>query len=157
MKEIERKFLVKNEFFPKNLEGLYLKQAYLSVDPARIVRVRIEGDKAWITIKGEMTGITRPEFEYPIPPGEAEYLMKLALFHPVEKIRRKLIAAGFLWEVDEFLGENKGLWIAEIELKHENQPFSRPVWLGEEVTYDGRYYNSELSKFPFTRWPNKVL
>jgi adenylate cyclase len=157
MKEIERKFLVNDEFFPKNLEGLYLKQGYLSVDPARIVRIRTEGENAWISIKGAMSGITRPEFEYPIPPGEAEEMMKLALFHPVEKIRRKLIVEGLLWEVDEFLGENRGLWIAEIELKHENQPFFRPVWLGKEVTFEDRFYNSELSKFPFTSWPDKMF
>ncbi len=157
MKEIERKFLVNEEFFPKDMEGTYLKQGYLSVDPARIVRIRTEGENAWITIKGAMTGITRTEFEYPISPADAEELMKLAVFHPVEKIRRKLVVDGFLWEVDEFLGENRGLWIAEIELKHENQPFSRPGWIGKEVTYEERYYNSELSKFPFTSWPDKAF
>jgi adenylate cyclase len=157
MKEIERKFLVHEVIFPKSTEGKLIKQAYLSVDPARIVRVRSEGDKAWITIKGEMTGITRQEFEYSIPPEDAAELMKLALFYPVEKIRRKLSVEGSLWEVDEFLGENSGLWMAEIELKDENQPFSRPGWIGKEVTYEDRYYNSELSKFPFTRWPDRMF
>jgi adenylate cyclase len=151
-KEIERKFLVNPEVFDAGGSRLMIKQGYLSVDPQRIVRIRREGEKAWITIKGKMEGITRPEFEYDVPVDDAEELLKLALFTPVEKIRHRIKVENSEWEVDEFLGENEGLWLAEIELDDENQPFSHPDWLGEEVTSDKRYYNNELSITPFSRW-----
>lgn len=152
MKEIERKFLVNPVLFQSHGSRIIIKQGYLSVDPERIVRIRRKGGKAWITIKGKMVQITRPEFEYPIPVEDAEELLKLSLNHPVEKIRHRLEIDGTVWEVDEFLGENKGLMVAEVELEYENQPFPRPVWLGEEVTYDRRYFNSELSQKPYCTW-----
>jgi adenylate cyclase len=152
MKEIERKFLVKPGILPKSGFPLTMKQGYISADPQRIVRIRKEGERAWITIKGKIEGITRPEFEYPIPPEDAEQLFRLVLFVPIEKIRYRIDVEGSHWEVDEFLGENQGLWLAEIELKDESQPFFHPDWLGEEVTYDSRYYNYELSRMPFSRW-----
>jgi adenylate cyclase len=152
MKEIERKFLVNKEQFPGSDNKIILKQGYLSVDPERVVRIRREGDQARITIKGKIEGITRPEFEYPIPVGDSEAMLKLALFPPVEKIRHRLVTEGTHWEVDEFLGANAGLLMAEVELTDENQPFSHPAWLGEEVTHDRRYYNSQLSQHPYTLW-----
>lgn len=153
MKEIERKFLVDPAKLPPADRIMHLKQAYLSADPARIVRIRIEDDHAVITFKGKMTGIARPEFEYTIPRRDAEEIMTLALYPPIEKIRHFIDADGLTWEVDEFLGENLGLWIAEIELEDENQPFIHPGWLGKEVTFDNRYYNNELSILPYSRWP----
>lgn len=152
MKEIERKFLVRKEFFTPTGSRTIMKQGYLSVDPDRVVRIRTEGDQAWITIKGRMEGITRPEFEYQIPVEEAEILLRLALFPPVEKIRHRITVEGTLWEVDEFLGANAGLWMAEVELKEENQPFSHPTWLGDEVTHDRRYFNAQLAQHPFSTW-----
>lgn len=152
MTEIERKFLVNSEKFPRTESKVVMKQGYLSVDPERVVRVRIEGDQAWITIKGRMTGISRPEFEYPVPVEDAENLLLLALNPPVEKIRHRIESEGTYWEVDEFLGTNRGLFLAEVELDEELQEFHRPGWLGEEVTSDRRYYNSWLSVHPFSTW-----
>ncbi len=152
MKETERKFLVHKAHFPDHVPHTHIRQGYLSVDPGRIVRIRMDDAKAFLTIKGTMTGITRPEFEYSIPPADAEELMKLALHHPVEKIRYRLKVEDTHWEVDEFLGVNRGLWLAEVELETEDQPFSRPEWLGEEVTRDGRYYNAWLAEHPWSAW-----
>ena len=152
MKEIERKFLVHREQFPGSDNQTILKQGYLSVDPDREVRIRREGDRAWITIKGRMEGITRPEFDYTIPVEDAEALLGLALFLPVEKIRHRLVVDETHWEVNEFLGANAGLLMAEVELEDESQPFSRPAWLSHEVTFDQRYYNSELARKPYMQW-----
>ncbi len=152
MKEIERKFLVNQVLFPGSDNQIIMQQGYLSTDPDRVVRIRREGEQAWITIKGRIDGITRPEFEYPIPVGDAEELLRLAPFPPVEKIRHRVIVDGTLWEVDEFLGANQGLLLAEVELKSEDEPFSRPVWLEQEVTHDRRYYNSQLAQNPFIYW-----
>ena len=152
MKEIERKFLVRSGQFPKTGSTLVMRQGYLSVDQERIVRIRIEGDKAWLTVKGKISGITRPEFEYSIPVPDAEEMLKLSLFPPVEKVRHRLETMGTKWEVDEFLGANQGLILAEVELKDENQSFDRPDWLGMEVTSDQRYYNAYLTRKPFSTW-----
>jgi len=152
MKEIERKFLIDLQRFVKTANATVMSQGYLSVDPERVVRVRVEGEQAWLTIKGKISGVTRDEFEYPVPVADARQLLLLAVFPPVEKIRHRVKVEGFLWEVDEFLGANKGLWLAEIELEDENQLFVRPEWLGSEVTHDRRYYNSQLAQFPFSQW-----
>lgn len=152
MLEIERKFLVNSENFPRTGHAVIMKQAYLSVDPERIVRVRTEGNQAWLTIKGGMKGITRTELEYAIPPEHAAELFRLALNPPVEKIRHRVDVDGILWEVDEFLGLNSGLILAEVELDHETQQFSLPDWVGREVTADHRFYNNWLSVHPFTTW-----
>lgn len=154
MIEIERKFLVKRENFPQSGNKTVLKQGYLSVDPERVVRVRIEGDLAWITVKGKMKGISRPEFEYQIPVEDAENLLLLTVSPPIEKIRHRIEVDGMLWEVDEFLALNQGLIVAEIELESETQEFSLPDWVGEEVTSDHKYYNSWLSAHPYTTWEN---
>ena len=152
MNEIERKFLVKTSLFQVSGHSLIMRQGYLSVDPARVVRVRVEGEQAWLTIKGKMEGITRPEWEYDIPVSEALEMLKLSIYAPIEKIRHRLQIGNQLWEVDEFLGQNSGLWLAEIELNDENEPFDTPDWLGEEVTHDRRYYNSQLSQNPWSKW-----
>ncbi len=149
--EIERKFLVRGDGWRQG-EGRYLCQAYLNRDPARTVRVRIDGEQAFLTIKGRSVGATRSEFEYAIPVADAQALLALADGPAVEK-RRHLVPMGELvWEIDEFLGANAPLVVAEIELPREDQPFERPAWVGEEVTQDPRYFNSALAARPFSTW-----
>lgn len=150
--EIERKYLVKGDDWRKEGGAQFMAQAYLSVSPERTVRIRIKGEKAWITIKGRTTGITRPEYEYSIPVDDARELMKMAEHPPVEKYRNEIWHEGVLWEVDEFVGENSGLVIAEVELDSEDQQLQLPSWIGEEVTHDSRYYNVSLAQKPFSLW-----
>ncbi len=154
MQEIERKFLIhKGQFSPLG-EGIKMRQGYLSVDPERVVRVRVAGEKGFITIKGSMKGITRTELEYEIPKNEAEIMLKMCLNNLVQKVRYIENYKGMVWEVDVFEKENAGLYLAEIELESENQSFEIPPWVGEEVTFDKRYYNSWLSRNPFSTWQN---
>lgn len=150
--EIERKFLVDTTKWKPTDRGTLLCQAYLSIDPNPTVRVRIAGNKAFLTIKGRSQSIARPEFEYEIPVDEAQELMKLAISSPVEKIRHRVNFESLIWEIDVFSEKNKGLVIAEIELESENQEFARPDWILEEVSGDRRYYNSYLSEHPFVEW-----
>jgi adenylate cyclase len=151
--EIERKFRVVGTGWRQGA-GVRFSQGYLNRDKERTVRVRLAGDQAFLTIKGLTTGATRAEFEYPIPVADAEQLLKLCDGPVVEKIRRVVVAHdGFTWEIDEFLGENAGLVVAEIELPSEDRPFARPEWLGDEVTDDPRYFNSTLATFPYGQWP----
>ena len=149
--EIERKFLVRVDTW-KSARGTFLSQGYLCRDNNRTIRVRIAGDTAQLTIKGVSHGISRREFEYAIPVDEARELMAMCEEAPVEKIRREVIYAGMTWEVDEFLGDNAGLVIAELELESEDQRFERPNWLGEEVTGDPKYYNANLVINPYKNW-----
>ncbi|MBQ8056310.1 MAG: CYTH domain-containing protein [Paludibacteraceae bacterium] len=150
--EIERKFLVKTEIIEKYLlDGKLYKQGYLTNDPTRTVRVRIADNQGFITIKGKSERISRVEYEYSIPVEEAESLLLLSLNEPIEKIRYKIIYKGHLWEVDRFLGANEGLWIAEIELQDESESFEKPIWLGEEVSDDVRYYNAYIAQHPLKR------
>lgn len=151
-REIERKFLIDKTLFDGGENRSILRQAYLSSNPACAVRVRIEGENAWLTVKGEKTGTTRAEFEYAIPVSDAAEIMKLAQGFTIEKIRHRIEYEGMTWEVDEFLGENQGLWLAEIELDDENQMFAVPPWLGREVTRDERYYNHRLAINPYSLW-----
>jgi adenylate cyclase len=150
--EIERKFLLAGGGWRALGEPVLLRQGYLCNEPARVVRVRIEGDAAYITIKGKSSGATRGEWEYPIPLGDANELLALCELPLVEKYRRKIEFGGNVWEVDEFLGANQGLVLAEIELSSEDQAFEKPDWIGEDVTHDSRYYNSNLVKNPFSGW-----
>jgi len=154
--EIERKFLVDQTKWIPEEKGIRMVQAYLSIDPLPTVRVRIAGEKAYLTIKGRSETISRPEFEYEIPVDDALDMLKLAISNPVEKIRHKIQHEGSLWEVDVFFGRNEGLIIAEIELKSENQYFSRPDWVSEEVSADRRYYNSYLSQHPYQEWEDRM-
>lgn len=150
--EIERKFLVDTtKWFPTD-KGTKLVQAYLGLDPSPTVRIRIAGDHAFLTIKGRSKTISRLEFEYEVPFEDALELLKLSISGTVEKTRYEVWHEGFLWEVDVFLGKNKGLIMAEIELKFENQEFHRPDWILKEVSGDERYYNSYLSEHPFQEW-----
>ena len=151
--EIERKFLLASSAWRSLGQPVLLRQGYLSSDPARVVRVRIEGDLAWLTIKGPSVGAARGEWEYPIPaPDAAELLERLCQQPIIEKYRRRIDFDGMVWEVDEFLGANAGLVVAEIELQTETQAFVQPDWIGLEVTGDARYYNSSLVKHPFSSW-----
>ncbi|NLM10105.1 MAG: CYTH domain-containing protein [Clostridiaceae bacterium] len=151
--ETERKFLVKDLSFKKLSEGTLFKQGYLSIDSKATVRVRIVEDKAYLTIKGSSTGFSRPEYEYEIPLKDADEILKNLCIKPViEKYRYKLEYKGFVWEIDEFLKENEGLIVAEIELKSEDQDFPKPDFIGDEVTFDHRYRNSYLVSHPYKSW-----
>lgn len=153
--EIERKFLVKSSAYKTNsTTKTRIVQGFLNTDPERTVRVRIRGNKGYLTVKGKgnATGTTRFEWETEISIAEATNLIDLCEPGILEKIRYEVAIGGHTFEVDEFLGENKGLVIAEIELQHENEPFIKPNWLGEEVTGQTKYYNSQLSKEPFLQW-----
>jgi adenylate cyclase len=152
MVEIERKFLINTELWKPTGTGTKIKQGYLSVDPERVVRVRIAGEKAFLTIKGKPAGIVRTELEYEIPQNEAEVLLKMCLNFPIEKTRFKERLGNLTWEIDVFERENNGLVVAEVELTDENQKVDLPEWIGEEVSSDFRYYNSWLSENPFTKW-----
>ncbi|TWT51596.1 CYTH domain protein [Thalassoglobus neptunius] len=149
--EIERKFLVAGDF--RTGRSVPFRQGYLSRDPERTVRVRIAGDRAWLTIKSLTNDTTRQEFEYEVPVSDAEEMLALCDGPLIEKYRWFVDYEGMLWEVDEFLGDNAGLIVAEIELTAEDQPFEKPPWLGDEVTGDRRYHNSSLVKMPFKSWP----
>jgi adenylate cyclase len=153
--EIERKFLVKGDAWRK-APGVEYSQGYLCRDRQRTVRVRIAGDRAFLTIKGESKGASRAEFEYEIPVKDAQQLLELSDGPIVQKIRREVEHDGATWEVDEFKGDNDGLVVAEIELRAEDQPFARPPWLGREVTDDPRYFNSNLSSHPYSEWRDEV-
>jgi adenylate cyclase len=151
--EIERKFLVRSEGWRLLGQPLLMRQGYLSSHPERVVRVRIAGEQAFMTIKGKNVGASRGEWEYPIPLADAAELLERLCEQPlIEKYRRRIAHAGFVWEVDEFLGANAGLVVAEIELPAEDTAFDKPEWVGEEVTQDVRYLNSNLIKRPFSRW-----
>lgn len=149
--EIERKFLVVGDAW-RAAPAVFYSQGYLNRDKTRTVRVRIAGDEAFLTIKGLSEGARRAEFEYPIPLWDARELLALCEQPLIEKNRRKILHEGFIWEVDEFLGENLGLVVAEIELPAEDTTFALPDWVGKEVTDDARYFNSSLSRTPFTCW-----
>ena len=150
--EIERKFLVIGEAWRQG-SGTLLAQGYLNRDKERTVRVRVAGERAFLTIKGANAGAVRADFEYAIPVADAEQLLALSDGPVVRKIRREIEHAGLTWEVDEFLGDNAGLVVAELELDSEDQVFAKPDWIGAEVTDDRRYLNSNLATFPFRRWP----
>jgi adenylate cyclase len=151
--EIERKFLLASDAWRGLGQPTLMRQGYLVADPVRTVRVRIEGERAVVTIKGKTTGATRGEWEYAIPvPDAAELLEGLCEQPLVEKVRHRIDHAGHTWEVDEFLGENAGLVVAEIELGSEDEAFETPGWIGQEVTGDPRYYNSSLIRLPYSKW-----
>jgi CYTH domain-containing protein len=149
--EIERKFLVRGTDWRQGVP-VRVCQGYLNRDKGRTVRVRIAAGRAYLTIKGLARGASRPEFEYEIPLQDGEALLTLCDRPPLEKIRYTVQHAGATWEIDEFLGANAGLVIAEIELEDERQDFQRPSWLSTEVTDDPRYCNSSLIAAPYAGW-----
>lgn len=152
--EIERKFLVKGEFKSQSFKSLRIKQGYLSLAGSHVVRVRIKGEKAYLTIKTSMEegSIARKEWEYEIPVHDADEMLEMCDEAVIEKTRYLINVGNHVFEVDEFYGDNQGLLIAEIELEREDEPFERPAWLGDEVTGNVRYYNSFLSMHPYREW-----
>lgn len=151
--EIERKFLVIGDAWKNHVYGQFqLKQGYLQSAPERTVRIRTSNEEGFVTIKGKTEGITRREYEYPIPFSEALSLLELCENTPIEKVRNLVSHGSLTWEVDVFEGLNSGLVLAEVELQHENQEIDLPDWIGEEVSRDSRYYNSALSAHPFSTW-----
>ncbi len=149
--EIERKFLVVNDTW-RAAPAVFYSQGYLNRDKQRTVRVRIAGAQAFITVKGISQGASRLEFEYEIPVVDAQQLLTLCEQPLIEKYRRIISHGGFAWEVDEFLGDNLGLVVAEIELPAEDTHFTLPDWVGAEVTHDARYFNSNLAQVPYCQW-----
>ena len=155
--EIERKFLVNDEIWQafkneQGLQGQKFRQGYLCNGNAT-VRVRVKNDQGWLTIKGKTKGLTRSEYEYLIPLDEAEEMLDTMCGKPlIEKYRYIYAATDFVWEVDEFLGENAGLIVAEIELPSEEASFAQPDWVTEDVSHDDRYFNASLARVPFNRW-----
>ena len=152
--EIERKFLVDKEKWKKVVKpaGNLYRQGYLLTDPDKTIRVRLSDSEGYITIKGISNGPVRKEFDYAIPAEDARELLNLFAMSRVTKTRYKIIVENKLWEVDEFMDENDGLVVAEIELKDENEPFAIPDWVTIEVTDDKKYYNSVLSLHPYKNW-----
>ena len=155
-KEIERKFLVTNDTWRTLGTPHFYCQGYLHSDKNCVVRIRIQGNEARLTIKGTPIGIVRPEYEYPIPLQDAKELLALTdQTQRIEKNRTKIFYQGKLWEIDEFFGKNAGLVVAEIELESEDEAFEKPDWVGKEISEDVRYYNVSLAHHPYSEWNDK--
>jgi CYTH domain-containing protein len=151
--EIERKFLVKDNAWRSLAAGIEYRLGYLNSAKERTVRVRTIADKGLLTVKGITTGASRAEYEYEIPAADAEAMLNDLCEKPlIEKCRYKINFGGFVWEVDEFFGENQGLIVAEVELESEDQKLEKPGWIGEEVTGDPKYFNSNLINNPYLKW-----
>ncbi len=152
-REIERKFLVRGEPWREGGRGTSLRQGYLSVDPERVVRVRVAGAAGVLTVKGRGSGAVRPEFEFSIPHADAADMLDTLCLRPlIEKTRYRLPFGGRTWEIDVFEGENAGLVIAEVELASEAEEVDIPSWAGEEVTGQSRYENASLVSRPYRAW-----
>lgn len=153
--EIERKFLVTGDGWRRTVVRSELfRQGYLATTASSSVRVRVGGQRGWLSVKGRVVGMSRPEYEYEIPLAEAnEMLAGFCAEGCLEKIRHWLPAGEREWEIDEFLGANAGLVVAELEIESEDAEFERPAWLGREVTDDVRYYNASLAQRPYGNWP----
>ncbi len=151
--EIERKFLVNDNSWKRNVQAERCRQGYLCLGSGVTARVRILAGKGYLTVKGGGSGFTRKEYEYPIPLADAEEMLEMLCAKPlIEKNRYRIEHEGMVWEVDEFFGENGGLVIAEVELEREDQMFSLPGWVGREVTGDRRFYNAALVRNPYSNW-----
>ena len=153
-KEIERKFLIHHDKWERvnKPTGDFYRQGYLLTDPSKTIRVRLTNTSAFLTIKGLSVGATRPEYEYEIPMQDAKELLDNFAVSELSKVRYKIIFKNKLWEIDDFLGDNLGLIVAEIELKDENEAFDMPDWIDREVTGEQKYYNSNLTIVPFKDW-----
>lgn len=150
--EIERKFLVIGDQWRNLAPGVLYRQGYIPTLEST-VRIRVIDDRGFLTIKGRTQGISRSEFEYEIPVSDAAQMLETFCKPPlIEKYRHRIALNGLLWEVDEFLGQNQGLTIAEVELKSADQIIECPDWIGEDVSHDPRYYNSNLAQHPFSTW-----
>ena len=155
--EIERKFLPASDDWRGLATGTSYRQGYLCANREQTVRVRLAGDTGFITIKGPTQGISRAEFEYPIPVADARELLELCSLPLIEKTRYRIDCAGLVWEVDEFFGENLGLVLIEVELSSPEQRVLLPDWVGEEVSGDARYTNAMLSRYPYASWKKEQL
>jgi CYTH domain-containing protein len=154
--EIERKYLTGSDAWKVGAVGKPYRQGYIAIQKGRTVRVRIAGEEGYLTIKAAAGGIARTEFEFPIPLADAQTLLDHhCLPYLVEKTRYRIEHAGMIWEVDEFLGLNRGLVVAEVELQSEDQAIALPDWVGAEVTHDVRYLNSALSQHPYSLWASE--
>ena len=152
-KEIERKFLLSSGEWRANARGFFCRQGYLAINERCTARVRVVGDQAFVTIKGKRSGISRDEYEYPVPVAHANEMLARLCEQPIIEKTRHLVQAGdLLWEIDEFSGENQGLIVAEVELKDEAQSVPLPPWIGREVTSDRKYLNASLVRHPYCRW-----
>jgi adenylate cyclase len=148
--EIERKFLLADDSWRDGCPpGVRIAQGYLTQDPDRSVRIRLAGENAWITVKGRSHGITRAEFEYPVPAADARELLGMCLPSVIDKTRHRIDYHGHVWEVDVFHGANEGLVLAEVELADESDTPQLPPWLGAEVSDDACYFNSALAQRPY--------
>ncbi|MCK7501223.1 MAG: CYTH domain-containing protein [Comamonadaceae bacterium] len=152
--EIEHKFLIRDERWRQLVErSVRMRQGYLTSDVRCSVRVRVAGGQGFLNIKSGTLGIQRSEYEYPIPLAEAEEILDTLCEKPLlEKTRHFVRSGGRVWEIDEFAGDNTGLIVAEVELSHPDELFARPDWLGEDVSHDIRYYNSQLARHPYNTW-----
>jgi adenylate cyclase len=157
--EIEHKFLLRDDRWRSQVErSARMRQGYLTSDARCSVRVRIADGQGFLNLKSGALGIQRSEYEYPIPLAEAEEILDMLCEKPLlEKTRHFLWFGEHLWEIDEFEGDNAGLIVAEVELSRSDEPFARPDWLGEEVSHDIRYYNSQLARHPYQTWPDRGL
>ena len=155
--EIERKFLLKPGVWPVPVsnKGLAIVQGYLSDDEKKVIRVRTYGEQGFLTIKSRVTGILRQEFEFEIPVEEAKEILSSFCEVKIEKVRYELDFGGKKWEIDVFSGDNSGLIVVEVELESVTEEFVKPEWLGEEVSHDKRYFNSNLSFHPFKDWSDR--
>ena len=152
MLEIERKFLIHKDLWQPRDAGDFIAQGYLCAEPGHTVRVRVRGDKGYLTVKGKNDGIIRAEYEYPIPAEEAKEMLQLCPQPVLSKVRHTEMWHGFAWEIDVFDGDNAPLILAEIELPSPDTEFSAPPWLGQEVSDDKRYFNSYLAAHPYNTW-----
>jgi len=151
--EIEHKYLVHQDAWQPTSAGVPYRQGYLSAAKEHVVRVRIAGDSAYLTVKGSTTGLTRLEFEYPIPVADAAVMLERLCERPlIEKTRYREKFEGHLWEIDEFHGDNAGLVIAEIEVASETRQYAVPFWAAAEVSGDPRYFNANLRLNPYKNW-----
>ncbi|HFC8518359.1 CYTH domain-containing protein [Neisseria weaveri] len=151
--EIERRFLLENDTWRSQAGAPRLmSQGYLSVEKERTIRVRIVGNQAWLTLKGYISDVSRSEFEYEIPVEHARQMMETMCPFKLEKRRYEIEYKGFLFEIDEYFGDNAPLVVAELELPSEHTAFEKPEWLGEEITSNGKFTNAYLSKHPYSQW-----
>ena len=156
--EIERKFLVADDGWRSGVvRSEHFRQGYLATTATAAVRVRVGGGRAWLSVKGRVVGPSRAEYEYEVPLAEAnEMLDAMCDEGRLEKVRHWVVVDGHEWEIDEFLGRNAGLVVAELEIEHEDARFTRPAWLGREVTDDVRYYNASLAQLPYDSWSRET-
>lgn len=153
-REIERKFLVRSDDWRKDAKGVPCRQGYLCADENLVVRVRLLGNRAYLTIKGPKTGLSCPEYEYPLPLAEARQILERICPRPhIEKIRYTLHVRGAKWDIDEFQRENEGLVVAEVELECEDQSVELPEWVGRDISFDSKYRNVNLARNPYRTWP----